>query len=77
MNYSTFWLIQYFNNNNDDYVDGKLNESYYDNDGDEFDENEFGDKFIREARLTREQETRLKAIESQLEKLKSIRYSRE
>ena len=44
---------------------------------DEFDENEFGDKFIREARLTREQETRLKAIESQLEKLKSIRYSRE
>ena len=34
-----------FYNNNDDYVDGKLNESYYDNDGDEFDENE-GNKVV-------------------------------
>lgn len=42
---------------------------------DEFDENDFGDQFIREARLTREQETRLKLIDSQLEKLRSNRYS--
>jgi len=34
---------------------------------DEFDENELGDKFIREARISREQEARLKMIESQLE----------
>jgi hypothetical protein len=38
---------------------------------DDFDENEFGDKFIREARLTREQEIRLKHIDMQLEKLKN------
>lgn len=41
---------------------------------DEFDENEFGDKFIREARITREQENRLKYIDSQLEKFKITRY---
>lgn len=37
---------------------------------DEFDENDFGDKFIREARLSREQELKLKLIDSQLERLK-------
>lgn len=42
---------------------------------DEFDENEFGDKFIREARLTREQENRLKFVDAQLEKLKAINYA--
>jgi hypothetical protein len=39
---------------------------------DEFDENEFGDKFIREARVSREQEVRLKMIESQLERIKQV-----
>jgi hypothetical protein len=39
---------------------------------DEFDENEFGDRFIREARITREQEARLKMIESQLERIKQV-----
>ena len=34
---------------------------------DEFDENSFGDKFIREARVSREQEARLKYIDSQLD----------
>ena len=38
---------------------------------DEFDENEFGDKFIREARIPREQELKLKYIDSQLERLKN------
>jgi len=39
---------------------------------DEFDENEFGDRFIREARISREQEARLKMIESQLERIKQV-----
>lgn len=38
---------------------------------DEFDENDFGDKFIREARVSREQEIKLKQIETQLERLKN------
>ena len=38
---------------------------------DEFDENEFGDKFIREARITREKELRLKFIDQQLEKIRN------
>ena len=41
---------------------------------DEFDENEFGDKFIREARISREQEAKLKYLDSQLEKIKAINY---
>ena len=38
---------------------------------DEFDENEFGDKFIREARISREKELRLKFIDQQLEKIRN------
>jgi hypothetical protein len=38
---------------------------------DDFDENEFGDRFIREARISREQEARLKFIDSQLEIMKT------
>lgn len=38
---------------------------------DNFDENDFGDKFIREARLSREHEQKLKAIEMQLKSLKN------
>ncbi len=38
---------------------------------DDFDENEFGDRFIREARVSREQEIKLKQIEQQLERIKS------
>ena len=38
---------------------------------DDFDENQFGDKFIREARLTREQEMKMNFIENELKKLKS------
>jgi hypothetical protein len=38
---------------------------------DDFDENEFGDKFIREARISREHEIRLRYIDSHLEKLNS------
>ncbi|CAF0747365.1 unnamed protein product [Brachionus calyciflorus] len=44
---------------------------------DEFDENEFGDKFIREARISREQEVRLKYLDSQLEKIKCLNYESE
>ena len=40
---------------------------------DDFDENQFGDKFIREAKITREQEIKLNMIETELEKLKSIK----
>ncbi len=40
---------------------------------DDFDENQFGDKFIKEARLTREQEMKLHFIDSELEKLKFIK----
>ena len=38
---------------------------------DDFDENEFGDKFIREAKISREQQTRLKIIDSQLDTMRS------
>ncbi len=38
---------------------------------DDFDENEFGDRFIREARVSREQEIKLRQIEQQLERIKS------
>jgi hypothetical protein len=38
---------------------------------DDFDENEFGDKFIREARISREQQSRLKSIDVQLETMRS------
>lgn len=40
---------------------------------DEFDENEFGDKFIRDARISREQEIRLKYIDLHLEKVKQMK----
>lgn len=43
---------------------------------DDFDENEFGDKFIREARITREQEIRLKYIDSNLQKMSSLSHAR-
>ena len=38
---------------------------------DNFDENEFGDKFIREARVSREQQNRLKYIDTQLDTMRS------
>ncbi len=38
---------------------------------DNFDENEFGDKFIREARVSREQQNRLKHIDTQLDTMRS------
>lgn len=38
---------------------------------DDLDENAFGDAFIREARISREQHTRLKYIDSQLETMRS------
>ncbi|RNA22814.1 fibrous sheath-interacting 1, partial [Brachionus plicatilis] len=44
---------------------------------DDFDENEFGDKFIREARISREQEVRLKYLDAQLEKIKTINLETE
>ena len=40
---------------------------------DEFDENQFGDKFIREARITREHELKLNQIDAQLERIKALR----
>lgn len=42
---------------------------------DDFDENELGDKFIREARVNREQEIRLKQIDTQLKMLKAAHVS--
>jgi hypothetical protein len=42
---------------------------------DDFDENQFGDKFIREVRITREQELKLTFIESELEKLKALKQT--
>lgn len=38
---------------------------------DDFDENDFGDKFIREARVSREQQNRLKYIDTQLDTMRS------
>jgi hypothetical protein len=38
---------------------------------DEFDENTFGDKFIRETRISREEQQRLKLIDQQLEELRT------
>jgi hypothetical protein len=40
---------------------------------DDFDENQFGDKFIREARITREQELKLNFIEAELEKMRALK----
>jgi hypothetical protein len=40
---------------------------------DDFDENAFSDKFLREARTTREQQLRLKFIDSKLEMLQTSR----
>ncbi len=40
---------------------------------DDFDENTFSDKFLREARTTREQQLRLKYIDSKLEMLQTSR----
>jgi hypothetical protein len=40
---------------------------------DDFDENQFGDKFIREARITREQELKLNFIEAELEKMRAMK----
>lgn len=43
---------------------------------DEFDEDEFGDRFIREARMHREEEQRLRYIDSRLKEIGNVVISR-
>lgn len=43
---------------------------------DDFDEDEFGDRFIREARMHREEEQRLRYIDSRLKELNDETISR-